>query len=98
MASIPLLSYFDTQIVNSDEFRCQPAMTCYERCVCTTQFLHKSVDNNEAVNTISKLYKEHNREVSACSFNAEDIEILLNAVLASNIFRSTAASTSKNEA
>ncbi|EYB82562.1 hypothetical protein Y032_0357g3392 [Ancylostoma ceylanicum] len=87
----PLLHYVGAHIVNSQEFisaiqKCRvPKSSCYVSFDAVS--LYTNIDNNAAVKTLLELLNNHSKEVCMLGFSASDIEILLEATLACNIFR-----------
>ncbi|EYB97657.1 hypothetical protein Y032_0139g2146 [Ancylostoma ceylanicum] len=87
----PLLSYVGAHIVNSEEFinaikQCRaPKSACYVSYDAVS--LYTNVNNDAAIKTVLQLANTHSKEVSMCGFAVNDIEILLEATLACNVFR-----------
>ncbi|EYC20233.1 hypothetical protein Y032_0022g522 [Ancylostoma ceylanicum] len=87
----PLLHYVGSHIVNSHEFvnaiqHCRvPTSACYVSFDAVS--LYTNIDNNAAVKALLELLSNHSKEVSMWGFSNKDIEILLEATLACNVFR-----------
>ncbi|EYC36891.1 hypothetical protein Y032_0846g2659 [Ancylostoma ceylanicum] len=48
--------------------------------------LYTNVNNNNAVDAVISLYQQHQSQIPSMGFNANEIKIMLDAVLACNIF------------
>ncbi|EYC09420.1 hypothetical protein Y032_0060g3105 [Ancylostoma ceylanicum] len=87
----PLLHYVGAHIVNSEEFinaikQCRvPKSACYVNYDAVS--LYTNINNDAAIKTLLELVNIHSKEVSMCGFAISDIEVLLEATLACNVFR-----------
>ncbi|EYC15824.1 hypothetical protein Y032_0035g2983 [Ancylostoma ceylanicum] len=87
----PLLHYVGAHIVNSEEFinaikQCRvPKSACYVSYDAVS--LYTNINNDAAIKTLLELVNIHSKEVSMCGFAISDIEVLLEATLACNVFR-----------
>ncbi|EYC17839.1 hypothetical protein Y032_0029g1902 [Ancylostoma ceylanicum] len=85
------LLYIGTHIVNSEEFinaikQCRvPKSACYVSYDAVS--LYTNIDNDAAIKTLLELVSINSKEVSMCGFAISDIELLLEATLACNVFR-----------
>ncbi|EYB81102.1 hypothetical protein Y032_0392g576 [Ancylostoma ceylanicum] len=87
----PLLHYVGSHIVNSHEFvdaiqHCRVPTSAYYVSFDAVS-LYTNIDNNAAVRALLELLNNHREEVSMWGFSNEDVEILLEATLACNVFR-----------
>ncbi|EYC06993.1 hypothetical protein Y032_0072g639 [Ancylostoma ceylanicum] len=86
----PLLQFVGAHIVNVDDFlaslsQCKiPSTASYASFDGTS--LYTNVNNNNAVDAVISLYQQHQSQIPSMGFNANEIKIMLDAVLACNIF------------
>ncbi|EYC16654.1 hypothetical protein Y032_0033g2766 [Ancylostoma ceylanicum] len=86
----PLLQFVEAHIINVDAFlasltQCQiPPTASYASFDVVS--LYTNVNNNEAIDAVISLYQQHLAEIPSMGFNADEIRIMLEAVLGCNVF------------